>query len=483
MQKYRHSTFFALFFGFSIILTYGIGMAASPSTLPDSVQAALKQANIPESNIGIYVQPVDSDQPALAYGADHSMNPASVMKLLTTFAGLEILGPAYNWKTEIYVNGPVVDGVLKGDLIFKGYGDPELTVERFWLMLRELRQRGVRDIRGDLVLDKRFFAYEQYDPGAFDNQAYQPYNVGPDALLLNFNVAPLRLVPQPEQKTVSVQPEFSLTTLTLRNGVTLDNAPCGDWESRLNVQLNPLPGGAGVDLSGPFSSACGEQQLSLSFLRNGDFIYGLFKQLWNESGGSISGGFRVGELPAGARLLVTKVSPPLAVVVRNINKFSNNVMARQLYLTIGAEQSGKPGSRENAGVAVRSWLTGRGLDFPELVVENGSGLSRIARISPRHLADLLIAAYRSPVFSELESSLPIVAVDGTMRKRMKENGVAGHAHIKSGSIDGVKTIAGYIFDSKGRRNVVVCMINHPRASAGKGAQDALMQWIYESLGV
>lgn len=453
-------------------------MAASPSVLPDSVQVALKQANIPAANIGIYVLPVDSNQPALAYGEDHSMNPASVMKLLTTFAGLDILGPAYNWKTEIYVNGPVIDGVLKGDLILKGYGDPELTVERFWLMLRELRQRGVRDIRGELVLDKHFFATEPHDPGAFDNQAFQPYNVGPDALLLNFNVAPLRLVPLPEQRSVTVQPEFSLTTLTLRNGLKLDNASCGDWESRLNVQLTPTPAGAVVDLSGPFSSACGEKQLNLSFLRNGDFIYGLFKQLWSESGGSISGGFRAGEVPVSGRLLVTKTSPPLAVVVRNINKFSNNVMARQLYLTIGAEQSGQPGSRENAGAAIHGWLAGRGLNFPELVVENGSGLSRIARISPQHLADLLMAAYRSPVFSELESSLPIVAVDGTMRRRMKDDGVAGHAHIKSGSIEGVKTIAGYVFDSKGRRNVVVCMINHPRASAGRGVQDALLEWVY-----
>ena len=478
MQKLRHSLFLALFIGFSILFTHGIGMAAPPSTLPDAVQAALKQANIPTSNIGIFVQPVESDRPALAYGADHSMNPASVMKLLTTFAGLEMLGPAYNWKTEIYANGPIVDGVLHGDLIVKGYGDPELTIERFWLVLRELRQRGVRDIRGDLVLDKHFFANEQHDPGAFDNQAYQPYNAGPDALLVNFNVAPLRLVPLPEQRVVSVQPEFSLTTLTLRNGVTLDDAPCGDWESRLNVQLTPLPVGVAVDLSGPFSSACGEKQLSLSFLRNGDFFNGVFRQLWNELGGNISGNVKAGELTAGARLLVTKASPPLAVVVRNINKFSNNVMARQLYLTIGAEQSGRPGSRENAGIAIRSWLTGRGLDFPELVVENGSGLSRIARISPRHLADLLIAAYQSPVFSELESSLPIVAVDGTMRKRMKDNGVAGHAHIKSGSIDGVKTIAGYVFDRKGRRNVVVCMINHPRASAGRDVQDALLEWVY-----
>lgn len=479
MQKQSHRIFSFLFLlGFLLFSVHGVGMAASSSTLPAPVQAALKQANIPASHIGIFVQPVDSNRPALAYGADRSLNPASVMKLLTTFAGLELLGPAYSWKTEIYANGPVVDGKLKGDLIFKGYGDPELTVERFWLMLRELRQRGVRDIQGDLILDKKFFAYEPYDPGAFDNQAFQPYNVGPDALLVNFNVAALRLVPQAEQGVVSVQQEFALTTLTVRSGVTLDNAPCGDWESRLSVQLTPLASGLAVDLTGPFSSTCGEKQLSLSFLRNGDFLNGLFRQLWSESGGSISGAVRVGELPAGARLMVVKASPPLAEVVRNINKFSNNVMARQLYLTIGAEQSGQPGSRENAGVAIRSWLTGRGLEFPELVVDNGAGLSRIARISPESLAELLIAAYRSPVFSEFESSLPIVAVDGTMRRRMKDNGVAGHAHIKSGSIDGVKTIAGYVFDKKGRRMAVVFMINHPNASAGRVAQDALLDWVY-----
>ena len=478
MQKYRHSIFLSLFIGFSILFIHGIGMAASQSILPKSVQATLKLANIPATNIGIFVQQVDKRQPLLAYGSHRSLNPASVMKILTTFAGLDILGPAYTWKTEVYADGPIVDGVLNGDLIIKGYGDPELTLERFWLMLRELRQRGVREIRGDLVLDKGFFAYEAHDPGAFDNDPYQPYNVGPDALLVNFNVVPLRLVPQPELHSVSVLPEFPLTTLALRTVLTLDDAACGDWESRLIVGVMPLPTGVAVDLSGPFSAACGEKQLNLSFLRNGDYVYGLFKQLWNELGGTHSGGLRAEPASPAARLLVTRESPPLAVVVRDINKFSNNVMARQLFLTIGAEQSGRPGSRDNAVAAVRAWLKERGLKFPELVLENGSGLSRVERISPQHMGALLIAAYGSPMFAELESSLPIVAVDGTMRKRLKDNGVGGHAHIKSGSLGGVKTIAGYVFDRKGRRMAVVCMINHPRASAGREVQDALLEWVY-----
>jgi len=171
-------------------------------------------------------------------------------------------------------------------------------------------------------------------------------------------------------------------------------------------------------------------------------------------------------------------SPALAQVVRDMNKFSNNVMARQLFLTLGAEGAGEPATPEKADRVIREWLAGKGLSVPELILENGSGLSRSERISARNLGLLLLSSFRSPVMPELIASLPLAAVDGTMKKRLSDADVAGQAHIKTGSLTGVRSIAGYVLDAQGRRLVVVSMVNHPNAGNAQAAQDALLAWIY-----
>jgi D-alanyl-D-alanine carboxypeptidase/D-alanyl-D-alanine-endopeptidase (penicillin-binding protein 4) len=161
-----------------------------------------------------------------------------------------------------------------------------------------------------------------------------------------------------------------------------------------------------------------------------------------------------------------------------MNKFSNNVMARQLYLTLGAEAAGEPATREKADRVIREWLAGKKLNFPEMVLENGSGLSRVERISARHLGELLLSSFRSPVMPEFIASLPLAAMDGTMKKRLADADVAGQAHIKTGSLTGVRSIAGYMLDARGRRWVVVSIVNHPNAGNAQAAQDALLTWIY-----
>ena len=165
-------------------------------------------------------------------------------------------------------------------------------------------------------------------------------------------------------------------------------------------------------------------------------------------------------------------------MVRDINKFSNNVMARQLYLTIAADQAGVPASTANGQRAIKAWLARKGIDVPELVIENGSGLSRIERISAQSLTTLLVAAFRSPVMPELVASLPLIAVDGTMRRRMKSESIAGQAHIKTGSLSDVRAIAGYVLDRNGRRYAVSMIVNHANAQQSQAAQDALLNWVY-----
>ncbi len=478
-RRVRRAAFPGLGAKLVVLLVVWSAAIAHADTLPAPVRAALKEAGLPQSSLGVWVQDTQAKRALLEVGAEHAMNPASSMKLVTTYAALDLLGPAYRWKTESYAGGQLAGETLNDGLILKGYGDPKLTLENFWLLLRDLRQRGVRNIRGGVILDQSHFEPGAHDPAAFDNEPLRAYNAFPQALLVNFNAIRIRLLPQVDNKALRVVADPAPPSLKVVNSLQLDAGPCGDWREGFATEVTTVGAERVLTLRGRFSAACGEKSFNLNLLPNGSYVDSVFRLLWEELGGTLDGPVRPGAMPPGASLLASFDSPPLGDTIRDINKFSNNVMARQLYLTLGAERFGPPATPRKGAEAIENWLMAKGLDFPELVLENGSGLSRLERISPRHLGMLLVSASNSPVFGEFESSLPIVAVDGTMKKRLLDHGVAGHAHIKTGSLEGVRSVAGYVFDTKGRRMAVVAMINHPRASASRPALDALLQWVYE----
>ncbi|MBP8294531.1 MAG: D-alanyl-D-alanine carboxypeptidase/D-alanyl-D-alanine-endopeptidase [Burkholderiales bacterium] len=469
----------------ALLLLLAAALCAPPAPAaapPPPVANALREAGIPQDSVAIVIQEIGAAKPALALRADVAMNPASVMKLVTSFVALEWLGPGFTWKTEAYLDGELKDGTLAGNLVLKGYGDPKITLENFWLLLRELRQKGLRDIAGDLVLDRSYFAANGYDPGRFDEQPLRAYNVGPDALLVNFKTVRFILAPDAENRRVAVRAEPPLAGLTVRNTLKFANAECGDWKGNARAAFASSGDKAEATFAGAYSLTCGEQNWYVSLMNHPGYVGGAFRQLWQEAGGTLSGQVKDGSATPAARLFATLTSPQLAEVVRDINKFSNNVMARQLFLTIDAQANGAPAMPARAAGTIRDWLKRRGLAFPELVMENGAGLSRIERISAEHLNQLLQSAFASPIMPEFVSSFSLTAVDGTMKKRLLGTGAAGQAHIKTGTLDGVRAAAGYVLDANGRRWTVVGMINHPNAVNAQPALDALVQWVANAAG-
>jgi len=457
--------------------------AAGADALPAPVAAALRAAAVPLASAAVVVHEVGAARPLLAYNAGKPMNPASTMKLVTTLAALELLGPTFAWKTEVWAAGAQQGDVLEGDLVLRGSGDPKLTVEKFWLMLRALRARGLREIRGDLVLDRSYFDPVSHDAARFDNEPLRPYNVAPDALLLNFKAFRFVFVPDSERGAARVAVEPRSTLLEVSNAVRLAEGPCNDWRAKLKADFNGgKDGAARAVFSGMFPSSCGEKTWNVALQTHPDYVLGVFRQLWEELGGTLRGGVRDGAAPAGARLLYSSQSPALAEVVRDINKFSNNVMARQLFLTLSAEVTKEPARADRSAQVVQGWLARKGLEFPELLMENGSGLSRAERISAANMGRLLLAAYASPMMPEFIASMPLVAYDGTMKRRLKYESVAGQAHIKTGSLSDVRSLAGYVLDARGRRFAVVFIVNHPNAGATQAAQDALLSWVYAGAG-
>lgn len=450
--------------------------------LPRSLADALRAAAVPQSSVAIVVQDVAAVRPALSHNAGVAMNPASVMKLVTTFAALELLGPAYRWKTEAYGSGPLRDGVLEGDLVLKGYGDPKLAYENFWMLLRALRGKGLREIRGDLVIDRSFFAPLPGDPARFDGDALRPYNVLPDALLVHYKSLRFAFVPEPEREAVRIYVEPRPPGLEVSNRLRLSAGSCLEgraFRDMLQAMFDAGPPPRAT-FAGRYPIACGEKELNVALLAPDDQVAGMLRELWSEMGGTWTGRVREGPVPADARLLHTHDSAALAEIVRDVNKYSNNVMARQLFLTLATASSEPPARTELAAEAVRHWLAVKGIPARELAIENGAGLSRTDRLSAASLAALLQAAWNSAVMPEFIASLPLAAVDGTMRKRLRGEPVAGQAHVKTGLLSDVRAMAGYVLDRKGHRRVMVMLMNHPNAPDAEAATDALLRWAYEA---
>lgn len=448
------------------------------ATLPRAVARAFQDSGVPLSSVAVYVERSGEPRPKFAHQPDLPMNPASVMKLVTTWAALNLLGPDYRWKTEAYLGGPLVDGVLRGDLYLKGYGDPKITIEQWQALIAELRAKGIARIDGDLVLDRTRFRLPAHDPARFDAEPLRPYNVGPDALLVNFKAVRFVFAPTAAGDAVSVRAEPPLAPIVVQSLPQLVPGDCNDWRGRLAAQFANGAELARVSFPGQYPASCGERDFHVALLDHPHYVHAMFATYFGAAGGVFAGGVRDGAVPHGAKPFATLESPPLYEIVRDVNKLSNNVMARQVFLTLAAAGAGQPATTEAAAKNVARWLNTQKLEIPGLVIENGSGLSRQERITAKGLARLLEAADASSLRQEFASSLAVAAIDGTVQRRFQDGSVAGQALLKTGSLEGVRALAGYVFDAEGRRYVVVAMINHPNAARGQPALDYLVQWVY-----
>ncbi|GLZ85523.1 D-alanyl-D-alanine carboxypeptidase [Metapseudomonas resinovorans] len=448
------------------------------TSLPAKVQKALTANKISTNSLSLVTLPLTGPGAQTLVNADVSVNPASTMKLITTYAALELLGPTYQWKTEFFTDGTLKDGVLNGNLYLKGGGDPKLNMEKLWLMMRDLRANGVRQVTGDLVLDRGYFIHPQLpsfnDDGGDDNK---PFLVGPDSLLVNLKA--VRLIARAEGGKANLAMEPPLENIRIENKLQVTKAAkCPSWP---DVRYNPVTQFDGTTLiaSGKLPEGCSAQTY-MSLLDHPGYAAGAVRAFWKELGGSINGKDRQGDVPKNAKLLARSFSPDLVEVIRDINKYSNNTMAQQVFLSIGARyRTDADGDDAKAAQRViRNWLAKKGITAPHLVMENGSGLSRHERVSAREMATILQAAWQSPYAAEFISSLPLVAMDGTMRKRLRRTALEGEAHIKTGTLNTVRAIAGFSRDSNGNTWAVVAILNDSRPWGASAILDQVLVDLY-----
>ncbi len=444
--------------------------------IPAAVEAELARAKVPQDAVALLVLDAHnaSATPRLSHRAGVPMQAASLMKLVTTYAALDLLGPAYTWATPVYVQGSVRAGVLTGNVYIQGQGDPKLVLERLWLLLRRVQGIGITRIQGDIVLDNSAFEGVASDPGAFDGEPLRPYNATADALLINYKSVLMTFTPDIPRHIAHVQFEPPLWGVKTQDTVALQTGSCGDYRAALKAALTDP---ARIRFAGAYPADCGEKVWPLAYVDPASYAPRAVNGLWRSMGGKLSGTVRYGQVPAAllaAPPALEVRSAPLAEIVRDINKYSNNVMAQQVFLTLGRDESGSIGSLAASRAVLQRWWQERIAANEPLAVENGSGLSRQERVSARALGQLLQTAYRSPLMPELMASLPISGVDGTLKRAKFAR--PGSAHLKTGSLNEVTAIAGFVHGASGKRYVLVALANHPNAHAARAAFDALVNW-------
>lgn len=441
--------------------------------IPAAVEAALQRAKIPREAVSLLVVNVDGKTaPSLAWRTQQPMNPASVMKLVTTYAALDQLGPAFVWRTPVYLGGPVVDGALRGNLYIQGQGDPKLVLERLWLMLRRLQGMGVKVIVGDIVLDRSAFQLPAHDAAGFDNEPWRPYNASPDALLINYKAVAVNIAPDTGAGIARIQYDPPMFGMDNQQTLALaaPNSDCGDWRSKMQLDMvNPQR----IAFNGSYPASCGDKSWSIAPAQPERFAAKAIEGMWRELGGKLTGSAHDGIVPQGLQPAFQLESPALSEVVRDINKYSNNIMAQHVLLTLGMQRTGVT-NYEFARQSLAQWWTARLGNVEQPAVDNGAGLSRNASITANGLGRMLQSAWVSPVMPEFVSSMPIVGVDGTLRRSRSK--FAGSAHLKTGTLRDSTALAGYVDGISGQRYVLVAMANHANAAAARAAWDALVDW-------
>ncbi|NMT64207.1 D-alanyl-D-alanine carboxypeptidase/D-alanyl-D-alanine-endopeptidase [Marinobacter orientalis] len=408
--------------------------------------------------------------------ADALMSPGSIIKLITTYAALETLGPTYHWNTSFYTDGDLVGDTLNGNFYVDLGGDPKLTIERLWSTLIELRGMGISAIHGNLVLDGDVFRLADGLPGFDDNgdNPHAPFLVQPSPYLTNLNLVHFQV--RADERGTQAWSAPSLNDVVIDNRVTaVAEGPCParrrfDWKPIFHEDHRVT-----VRVTGELPRGC-RTTAYLSVLPHEQYTASLIRSLLTDMGIEISGKSLLASTPEDARLLLKTTSPDLVTMVRDINKWSSNVMARQLLLTIGAEY--RLDSDEDDRVAgirvIYKWLQDKGINTAGMVIDNGAGLTRHGRITARQGAQILQHAWNSDYSADLMASMPLIAMDGTMARRLRNAGLDGKGRIKTGYLENVRSIAGFTRDDTETTWAVVGMVNNDPAWNGQAVLDRII---------
>lgn len=449
--------------------------------LPDSIAQKLPEYHLSPSQVSMMVMPIDG-LPIISHEPDTLRTPASTQKLITTAIALDMLGKDHHWFTHVYHTGVVARGVLYGDVIIKGQGDPSLSHERLKTLLSYLPAKGIRHIKGDIVVDNRAFFEVAGDVNAFDGHGQRAYNAQPNAFLVNFGTLEIDVLPSgqvydtgqmdklgkpvmafvPTDKTqVALNILPPLADFDAPNSLPAQGEACDAEPSfRLSAQA--------LFVDGTARSACGRMSYWLTYPNGDVFALKAVKGLWKQIDPSFKGAvrlFQAGDIMPKTLPIISYPSRPLSAQIYDINQYSNNVMTEQVALSLPLTKGEAVSTYPKSFMLMNDWWQTHLKSAPP-VMSRASGLCRDCQVSVKAMAELLNHMAKHPEFETFKASLPIAGQTGTMARlayRDPSHPAIGRAFIKTGTLDNVTSMAGYVLDTQGRWYVAVGMINAPNA--------------------
>lgn len=452
---------------------------AAASPLPQDLRALLDVYPLPDEHLGLYIAPLDDGEEAIALNASRPFNPASVIKLVPSLAALESLSPAYQWWTSVYTTGSISNAVLNGNLYIKGGGDPYLTADSLWLLLKNVHAAGITRIAGDLVVDDSIFASVSFDRAAFDGEPHRLYNGSANGLMLNFWA--VRFTINATSDKVSIHAFPNSKDIEIINKIARSDSRCTRSTRYIRYGVKQGNNSVALTFEGVLSDRCPPVIISRAVIPEERYVESVLPGLWRDAGESLDGRVRRGAVPDDAEKIYSHPSRSLAEVVQATNKFSNNMMARHLLLTLGTLYKDRDIEVEDGLRAVRDWLSSKGLDVPGLHIVNGSGLSRDTRVTARGMANLLRAGFHSRYAPEFLASIPVAGQDPALDRRRFQGNGPSIVRIKTGLIDHVRAMAGYITTRSGKHYIVVLLVNHDGVHQGLGTrlQNAVIRYVLD----
>ncbi len=451
--------------------------------LPQSIQTLIEHSTIASKDVSIYIKEVGRNgRTIISHNADVARTPASVIKVLSTYASLLKLGFNYRFPTKFYVAGTVRNGTLYGDLIVKGFGDPTLNTKNLKEIVRNIDARGIQKITGHIVIDRSYFRVGTKNSSKFDEYPFSPYNAMPDAMMFNERVSTICVTPI-ENNIVKKGADGSYRVI---NKLQRVNKPCKGRYSWPGIHIEQTKAMPTVLLQGKISQHCGTRNICKVLTKPYLSFYYALKDALKKEGIIVSGNMRLRKVPQNARLLFTHYSRPLEMIVSKTAKKSNNLYARHLLLTLGAKMYGAPATVDKGRRAVEAILRRHGaLGIDTLYIDNGCGLSRSAKISAKMLTNMLDNAYER-YGQRWMNTLSIAGVDGTIKRRFKGSIVAHRAWMKTGTLKRVKNITGYVKSKQGRLYIVT-ILTHTNRGHWRAAQlqNDIIKWLvnYKSKGM
>jgi len=396
---------------------------------------------LPAKQIAIYAEPVSGGKPIVDINGDRAMQPASCAKMITAAAALSELGIDYRFRTEFLAAAKPSDRSVD-TLYIRGNGDPFITPEAVWRMAQDLVDHGYRRIEGDIVIDDTFF--DGYGYPHKNNGGIRAWESPTGAVTTNFNVVEFVVTPGAPGKLANVSVRPSSPYISVVNKVKTGRRVKIGAVRRVDKDREIFV------ITGEIGAKSKPATLARSISRPVEFAGSVFAKMLKAHDVEFEGSVRKGKVPTNAYHLFDAPSRPLALVVRDMNKFSNNFIAEQIVKHLGGRRSGRPGSTEQGLVAIREWLDEIGIDRKEYKLENGSGLSTRTRFTAHQLVKVLqAAAANAAIAPDFKGSLAVLGVDGTMHHWPAEPQLRGILRAKTGTLEGTANLAGYIPDKDG----------------------------------